>query len=70
MDVKYVVYDKPDDGKVMEQRIIQNKGNILQIKKADMMFTRSNLWLWKVIFMIKFFFKIIVKKDDLWYKIR
>lgn len=43
MDVKYVVYDKPDDGKVMEQRIIQNKGNILQIKKADMMFTRSNL---------------------------
>ena len=29
-------------GKVMEQRIVQNKGNILQIKKADMVFTRPN----------------------------
>ena len=28
--------------KVMEQRIVQNKGNILQIKKADMVFTRPN----------------------------
>ena len=29
-------------GKVMEQRIVQNKGNILQIEKADMVFTRPN----------------------------
>ena len=29
-------------GKVMEQRIVQNKGNILQIKKGDMVFTRPN----------------------------
>ena len=29
-------------GKVTEQRIVQNEGNILQINKADMVFTRPN----------------------------
>ena len=29
-------------GKVTEKRIVQNKGNILQINKADMVFTRPN----------------------------
>lgn len=29
-------------GKVTEQRIVQNEGDILQINKADMVFTRSN----------------------------
>lgn len=29
-------------GKVIEKRIVQNEGNILQINKADMMFTRPN----------------------------
>ena len=29
-------------GKVTEKRIVQNEGNILQINKADMVFTRPN----------------------------
>ena len=43
---KYCTYHFEDVfnkyGKLTEQRIVQNEGNILQINKADMVFTRSN----------------------------
>ena len=51
-------------GKVTEKRIIQNEGNILQINKADMVFTRPNgKYVGKNI--LNYPFKIIHKELDI-----